>query len=442
MTEKKRRWKIIGGISAGLFAATAVCSVLAAAFSVGYTVEVDNTVVGTVQTKDAYYEVLDEVKTEVKDIADVELETNGEETFRVGIVTRDSFTEKEEMAENIKSVSEGMAECYAITEDGVFVAALSDEAEAKDLLNTYLKKCKTETVTAEFALPVEVEKTFLPPETVKSAEELKIEWENGKVQTHVVAEGETLEDIAQHYGVTAESLQSNNHMEEELFAGQELKVYTGEPVLSVKTVAYFGGETEIPYETEQIKDDTLYEGRVETVTEGVNGARYREGYTTKINGVVVEETILTDELICEPVNRVERVGTKEAPPSVGTGSFAVPTSGKLTSPYGSRWGRKHAGIDVGAKTGTPIYAADNGIVTEAMYKNNGYGNFIAIDHGNGFITYYAHCSELKVSAGDVVAKGDLIATVGSTGRSTGPHLHFEIRLNGATQNPLEYVNIK
>ena len=99
----------------------------------------------------------------------------------------------------------------------------------------------------------------------------------------------------------------------------------------------------------------------------------------------------------------------------------------------------HAGIDLGASTGTPIYASDNGIVTEAQFKNNGYGNFISIDHGNGFVTYYAHCSEILVSPGDVVAKGDLIARVGSTGRSTGPHLHFEVRADGEAQDPMNYI---
>jgi len=148
---------------------------------------------------------------------------------------------------------------------------------------------------------------------------------------------------------------------------------------------------------------------------------------------------LENKIIKEPVAQIELVGTKTPPSSAGTGDFIMPVSGTLTSKYGKRWGRTHAGIDLGAKTGTPIYAADNGIVVESEYQSNGYGNIVKIDHQNGFVTYYAHCSSLYVKAGDVVAKGDKIAAVGNTGRSTGPHLHFEIRKNGEVQNPYLYV---
>lgn len=117
----------------------------------------------------------------------------------------------------------------------------------------------------------------------------------------------------------------------------------------------------------------------------------------------------------------------------------MPTSGTLSSPFGTRWGRKHTGIDLRASTGTPIYASDNGIVTKAEYSSNGYGNLIIVDHGNGFITYYAHCEDIAVSKGDVVAKGDFIGTVGNTGRSTGPHLHFEIREDGQAKDPMPYL---
>lgn len=262
----------------------------------------------------------------------------------------------------------------------------------------------------------------------------------GKTVPHEVAEGETLADIATAYNTTAQSiLETNDLKKKEILVGTVLEIYTGEPILAVKTIEYISGEFEIPFETVQTEDANLYRGRTEVDKKGVAGLKYMESYVTKIDGEVTEENVIRNEILKEPVAQVERVGTMEPPPSVGTGEFVMPTSGKLTSPYGARWGRTHAGIDVGASTGTPIYAADNGIVVEAQYKNNGYGNFISIDHGNGFVTYYAHCSEILISPGDVVAKGDLIAKVGNTGRSTGPHLHFEVRLNGAAQNPLKYV---
>lgn len=119
-------------------------------------------------------------------------------------------------------------------------------------------------------------------------------------------------------------------------------------------------------------------------------------------------------------------------------SITKPVSGILTSRYGYRWGRTHTGIDIGASTGTSIKAASPGRVTFAGWKGS-LGNLIVITHGNGVQTYYGHCSKLIATAGQKVSTGDVIAKVGSTGRSTGSHLHFEIRVNGSALNPLSYV---
>lgn len=128
------------------------------------------------------------------------------------------------------------------------------------------------------------------------------------------------------------------------------------------------------------------------------------------------------------------------------GTFAWPTPGyyTITSPYGMRFHpiikvyRKHSGMDIGAPTGSYAIAANDGIVTTSTYSYS-YGNMIMIDHGGGVVTLYAHGSELLAKVGDVVKRGDAIMKVGSTGWSTGPHLHFEIRINGATIDPYPYV---
>ena len=119
-------------------------------------------------------------------------------------------------------------------------------------------------------------------------------------------------------------------------------------------------------------------------------------------------------------------------------SLAKPVSGVLTSRYGYRWGRTHTGIDIGAPTGTSIKAAAAGTVSFSGWKGT-LGYLVVLNHGNGIQTYYAHCSKLLVSSGQKVSKGQLIAKVGSTGRSTGPHLHFEIRVNGSSINPQSYI---
>lgn len=121
-------------------------------------------------------------------------------------------------------------------------------------------------------------------------------------------------------------------------------------------------------------------------------------------------------------------------------SLIRPVTGVITSRYGPRSSNNHKGIDIGAGYGTSIYAAAAGTVTVSSYGyNGGYGNYIIISHGNGVETLYGHCSSLCVTAGTKVSQGQLIAKVGSTGRSSGNHLHLEIRVNGVTQNPQNYV---
>ncbi len=122
----------------------------------------------------------------------------------------------------------------------------------------------------------------------------------------------------------------------------------------------------------------------------------------------------------------------------GTGRFIYPMNGTFTSPFGMRWGRLHAGIDIAAPIGTPIRAADGGRVAIAGAVS-GYGNYTCIQHGNGLSTCYGHQSSIGVSVGQTVKQGQVIGLCGNTGRSTGPHLHFEVRVNGNPVNPMGYL---
>ena len=122
--------------------------------------------------------------------------------------------------------------------------------------------------------------------------------------------------------------------------------------------------------------------------------------------------------------------------------WPVPHTHNITSYMEWRWGRMHNGIDIagGGDYGQPFVAADGGTVIWSGDDGGGYGNYVMIDHGNGYITVYGHASELACSTGDYVSQGQTIGYIGSTGNSTGPHLHFEIRLNGDYQDPLGYVS--
>lgn len=143
-----------------------------------------------------------------------------------------------------------------------------------------------------------------------------------------------------------------------------------------------------------------------------------------------------------PVRLDESAGVAPAParsaPQAGAGGYVWPVDGTVTSEYGYRWGRLHAGIDIAAPTGTPIYSARPATVAYAGWMG-GYGQIVLLDHGDGTTTAYAHQSQLLTSVGRQVAAGEQIGAVGSTGNSTGPHVHFEVRVGGSTRNPRGYL---
>ena len=195
-----------------------------------------------------------------------------------------------------------------------------------------------------------------------------------------------------------------------------------------------------PFKTVYEEDSSMYEGETKVKTEGVDGVSRVTAKIYRVNGEEIGRDILSEIETTPPVDQVILKGTKKKPSSAPTGDFIMPASGRLSSNYGARWGRTHKGIDIAGSYGSNIVAADGGTVVYAGYNSGGYGYLIKIDHGNGYQTYYGHNSRLLVSVGDKVAQGTVIAKMGSTGRSTGNHCHFEIRKNGTAVNPLSYLN--
>lgn len=172
--------------------------------------------------------------------------------------------------------------------------------------------------------------------------------------------------------------------------------------------------------------------------EAAMDARIRE-YTAEAEAVASQEASLAALIRSkEQVSPASRGGDGGVPGRVSGAGLIWPVSGPVTSEYGYRWGRQHAGIDIGAGTGTPIRASKGGTV---IYSGSmsGYGNVVVVDHGGGFSTLYAHMSRVGASDGQSVGQGQVIGYVGSTGNSTGPHLHFETRVNGSPQNPRRYL---
>ena len=168
-----------------------------------------------------------------------------------------------------------------------------------------------------------------------------------------------------------------------------------------------------------------------------------EKYETELKEFATVEKCVSDLYVKKVVKSyaVAATGMNTSGKKVELGiSLIHPTSGVVTSRFGSRWGSNHKGVDIGAPQGTPIKAVASGTVTVAQYGYcGGYGNYVIVSHGNGIETVYGHCHTLNVKAGQTVSQGQQIATVGNTGRSTGNHLHLEIRVNGIAQNPQNYL---
>lgn len=193
----------------------------------------------------------------------------------------------------------------------------------------------------------------------------------------------------------------------------------------------------VPYETHTENDATMFVGETVTVTEGTNGNMQITEETVYKNGEEKSVRIASEKITAQPIARVVKVGTKYK--KVLESGLTYPLKGVLSSPFGNRWGSVHEGIDIAVEEGTPVKAAECGTVTRVSENAGGYGKLIQIDHGYGVETVYAHLNEIKVTEGQSVSADTVIGLSGNTGRSTGPHLHFEIVENGAPLDPLKYL---
>ena len=198
---------------------------------------------------------------------------------------------------------------------------------------------------------------------------------------HDVQPGETLERIAEQYGVSIEEI-----------------------------IAYEDNNLEFPY-------------------------RLYPETQIMVPGAVREVFVWTPPDLAS-VGGVSREGSGVRPLIVGTGTFQYPVGGRNFSQF---FWYGHPGLDIALAEGSPVYAADTGTVTFAGWNVYGYGNLIVVNHGNGYETFYAHLSGINVSPGQIVYKGNVIGLSGNTGRSSGPHIHFEIRINGVQDNPCWYL---
>ena len=228
--------------------------------------------------------------------------------------------------------------------------------------------------------------------------------------------------------------------------------------ITVITTEEVTEQESIDFKKEYRPDPDMYIGEEEIQTEGKEGTKEITKIIVKENGVKIEEEITEETITEEPQQEVVMTGTKQYD-GYGGGETTHSDQGVsqdpdavyetlrtpvdqvyITSHFGPRWGSFHRGTDFGLAQGSSIYAADGGTVYFAG-ECGSYGNLVKIDHGNGMQTYYAHCSQLLVSEGEQICKGQEIALVGSTGNSTGPHLHFEVIIGGSCVDPVAFLDI-
>ena len=210
------------------------------------------------------------------------------------------------------------------------------------------------------------------------------------------------------------------------------------------TVRYEYEETvveSIPCEAEATLTRELLENETEVITPGKDGVETVVRRITAEDDREIHIEVLSRDVISEPEKAVVLQGNRK---DTGYYFYAPVDSVKISSEFGYRIlrGKRnyHSGVDYKVKEGTNVYAAAAGVVTKAgVFGNGDYGKAVVIDHGDGFVTYYAHNSQLLVEVGDTVKKGTLIALSGDTGNSTGPHCHFEVRLDGVQVDPFDYM---
>ena len=267
--------------------------------------------------------------------------------------------------------------------------------------------------------------------------------------SYTVQAGDCLWTIARENDLRVADLLAANELEsEDLDLGQVLNLTCPTPLINVRVTVEKKVTESIDFPVEVKETDERLRGFRKVEQQGKPGSREVIYQIVRQNELTMEENILAEQIIQEPVKQVVLQGTGvllasrgssgSSVTAGGSGRLAWPLRGSITSRYGSRSGGFHTGMDINGNTGDSIRAAEDGEVIEAGW-GGGYGKMVVVDHGGGVLTRYAHCSSLNVKVGDRVTQGEVIARVGSTGRSTGSHLHFEVITGGKTVNPAKYL---
>lgn len=306
-----------------------------------------------------------------------------------------------------------------------------------------LKKNETRIVDISIKQSVAGLTEYTDPANVLTPKEAVKLLTKGKLQEkpYTIKKGDTLSSIAAKYKLsTSKLLKLNEDLTDEksLTIGNTIKVAELEPWVNIELTKESIKSEKIEHKTIIKKDKKMLTGEKKVKQKGQDGKKLVRHVITEIDGEPALEKVITQSVMKEAETRVIVKGTKEVP-SRGSGSFEWPAEGGyISSEMGYRWGELHRGLDIARPDGFTIKAADNGEVTFAGVDGS-YGNKVTIDHNNGFQTVYGHLASIDVEVGQVVAQGSKLGIMGTTGNSTGVHLHFEVSKNGKLLNPLNVL---
>lgn len=418
-------------------------------YTPAYVVTVDGETLGMVRNEQVFPRVQAQVEARVSDILGEEYHIDHEVDYEFALTQQTELTNEAELEAYLFNGVDAVSENYVFTVDGQVMGAAADRAEFDALLEEIAAPYINENTTSvAYTKSIEIAQEYTPSDlVVESMDDVFATLTantNGQT-TYEVQQGDTFMALAYANNMTMDEMEALNPDADinRLYIGQILNVKEEIPYLGVQTTESVTYTEEIPCTVVQVDDDTMYQGESKVLDAGIPGEARLTADVTYLNGVEKERNVTSTATVRAATEKVIAVGTMTRPTWYPTGNYTWPIYGSITSAFGYRsiFGSTsfHSGIDISASYGSAIRAADGGTVSFAGYQGS-YGNLVIIDHSNGEQTYYAHNSALYVSVGYKVYQGETIAAAGATGRATGVHCHFEIKINGTSVNPASYLH--
>ena len=416
-------------------------------YTKAYVAYVNGEEVGVVASEEELSSIVGNVETRVASVLGEEYSYDAEITLAPTYLDAGTQTNARAVEDALFEDTGAMMDAYAVSVDGQELGYAQTSEELETMLDNVTQPyLNDQTVEHHFTQDVEIYEVEVPSNTEFAPDTLQSTLSGNKEEAEYVTveRGDTFNSVAEAAGLTGDELQALNPEADssKLTVGDQLLVKAAVPMLTVETVVTETYEETIQSPVEYVDNPNLYEGTTRLKAAGQDGVEKIEARVTCINGQEVQRKEVSRTTVQEATTTYMYQGTKEKPSTASTGIFNWPLRGTITSPFGYRniFGSTsfHSGLDIAAPYGTQISAADGGTVTFAGWRGS-YGQTVIITHDNGMVTYYAHCSSLLVNAGDKVYQGQAIARVGMTGTATGYHCHFEVRVNGKSVDPANYL---